>query len=146
MPVLGFYGDWDSENIMDDPCYEDSSLYKATGLGLSTGVYASFFYYYGTDDGKSGVLPAGSVNKDKVAISPNDDDKFDTVDARVFRIRNSKEMTYEVLDSNKNVIKTLENLSDVNKNVIGNFENYFYDSSWDGKVYNVQIGKLNKKI
>ena len=141
VPVLGFYGDWDSENIMDDPCYEDSSLYKATGLGLSTGVYASFFCYYGTDDGKSGVLPAGSVNKDKVAISPNDDDKFDTVDARVFRIRNSKEMTYEVLDSNKNVIKTLEKSSDVNKNVIGSFENYFYDSSWDGKVYNVQTGK-----
>ena len=141
VPVLGFYGDWDSENIMDDPCYEDSSLYKATGLGLSTGVYASFFYYYGTDDGKSGVLPAGSVNKDKVAISPNDDDKFDTVDARVFRIRNSKEMTYEVLDSNKNVIRTLEKSSDVNKNVIGSFENYFYDSRWNGKVYNIQIGK-----
>ena len=141
VPVLGFYGDWDSEKIIDDPCYEESSLYKATGLGLSTGVYASFFYYYGTDDGKSGVLPAGSVNKDKVAISPNGDDKFDTVDARVFRVRNSKEMTYEVLDSNKNVIKTLENLSDVNKNVIGNFENYFYDSRWNGKVYNVKTGK-----
>lgn len=89
VPVLGFYGDWDSEKIMDDPCYEDSSLYKATGLGLSTGVYASFFYYYGTDNGESGVLPAGSVNKDKVVISPNGDDKFDTVDARVFRLRNS---------------------------------------------------------
>ncbi len=141
VPVLGFYGDWDSEKIMDDPCYEDSSLYKATGLGLSTGVYASFFYYYGTDNGESGVLPAGSVNKDKVVISPNGDDKFDTVDARVFRLRNSKEMTYEILDSNKNVIRTLEKVSDVNKNVIGSFENYFYDSRWNGKVYNVKTGK-----
>ena len=141
VPVLGFYGDWDSEKIMDDPCYEESSLYKATGLGLSTGKYASFFYYYGTENGESGVLPAGSVNKENVAISPNGDDKFDTVDARIFRLRNSKEMTYEVLDSNKNVIKTLEKLSDVNKNVIGSFKNCFYDSRWNGKVYNTKTGK-----
>ena len=141
VPVLGFYGDWDSEKIMDDPCYEESSLYKATGLGLSTGKYASFFYYYGTENGESGVLPAGSVNKENVAISPNGDDKFDTVDARIFRLRNSEEMTYEVLDSNKNVIKTLEKLSDVNKNVIGSFQNCFYDSRWNGKVYNTKTGK-----
>ncbi|MCI7443599.1 MAG: S8 family serine peptidase, partial [Clostridium sp.] len=141
VPVLGFYGDWDSEKIMDDPCYKESSLYKATGLGLSTGVYASYFYYYGTDGDESGVLPAGSVNKDKVAISPNGDGKYDNVDARVFRLRNSKEMTYEVLDSNKKVIKTLESISDVNKNVIGSFENYFYDSGWNGKIYNTKTGK-----
>ena len=141
VPVLGFYGDWDSEKIMDDPCYKESSLYKATGLGLSTGVYASYFYYYGTDGDESGVLPAGLVNKDKVAISPNGDGKYDNVDARVFRLRNSKEMTYEVLDSNKKVIKTLESISDVNKNVIGSFENYFYDSGWNGKIYNTKTGK-----
>ena len=50
-------------------------------------------------------------------------------------------MTYEVLDSNKNVIKTLEKLSDVNKNVIGSFQNCFYDSRWNGKVYNTKTGK-----
>lgn len=141
MPVLGFYGDWEEESIIDAPCYEDSSLYKATGLGLYTGKYASYFYYYGSGSNTSGILPAGSVNKDNVAISPNDDGKYDVADVRTFSVRNAKEVAYEVLDNNKDVIKTLEKLSDVHKNVIGSFENYFYCPRWDGKVYNTKTGE-----
>lgn len=89
---------------------------------------------------------------DNSAFSPNEDDVRDCVAPLITQYRNAKEIKVKVLDSNKNVIRTLMNVVDVSKmtyyDIVNNSAtllcNYFTGdcANWDGTVYNKATGEL----
>lgn len=152
IPVLAFYGNYDKEQIIDKPISDSSSLTRITGLGEMGKNYS--FIYYGQDEN-------GNVNNSDVSFSPglskeengtdkNDkslDNNKDTVMANVYFLRNAKEYTVAVLDSNKNYVTKEVTYNDIQKDTVYNtntngskgFLSYYYE--WDGKKYNNQSGK-----
>lgn len=138
VPFVGFYGDWNKENIIDTPNYEGSdSKVKISGLfsdsSMACGEYKK--------DGQS------YIDKDKVAFSPNDDNVNDTVVPSLYFLRNAKEVNIEVLDSNGNKIRDLyhsynivKRLSKIDKESI-----FINGALWDGTTYDQKTGK-NVKV
>ena len=91
-------------------------------------------------------------NGNNSAFSPNNDDMRDSVAPVVTQLRNAKTIKATVLDSNKNVIKTLASLKDLSKSTYLDLANYGVGSilysyiigdqiEWDGTVYNKATGE-----
>lgn len=90
-------------------------------------------------------------NGEKVAFSPNEDGIRDSVAVALSIIRNAKEVSMKVLDSNKNVIRTIAKSVDVAKLSYDGIESAGADFlinpttgdplRWDGQVYNKKTGE-----
>lgn len=90
-------------------------------------------------------------NGEKVAFSPNEDGIRDSVAVALSIIRNAKEVSMKVLDSNKNVIRTIAKSVDVAKLSYDGIESAGADFlinpttgeplCWDGQVYNKKTGE-----
>ncbi|MGY3715162.1 cell wall-binding repeat-containing protein [Sutcliffiella cohnii] len=133
VPYVGFKGDWNAAPVLDDLTYDDhNSFYEqASVLYNKDGDY----YYLGFNPF------TGSRALDRVAISPNGDGEQDHILPLLSFLRNAKEVKYNVLDENKNVLRTIVSEQNVRKHYFdGGRQPYPYSiktaAVWDGTVKN----------
>ena len=169
MPLLGFYGDWGKETIIDSSIYgeeesflsNENNLTKtktATGLvGVGT---SGMDTYLGLDGIKvSGDTDALVLNSDGMkingalnAFSPNNDGIRDSVAPIVTAIRSPKEVKVRVLDSEKNVVRNVATCTNLKKICYYSVHESVSASvmksainqeiiAWDGMVYNAETGQ-----
>ncbi|MDW0114039.1 S8 family serine peptidase [Sporosarcina saromensis] len=131
VPYVGFNGDWNAAPVVDGMIYDDSSSF----YGNSAMVYSNedSYYYLGFDP----------INKEysasTIAISPNGDDENDQIIPVLSFLRNAKQVQYNVLDSEKNKLRTIKTDNNVRKHYHdGTYPTYTLDpaNGWDGKVKN----------
>jgi lactocepin len=130
MPYMGFYGEWDKVRIFDAPMWDENSYYAQTTLVDSIGFYLGV-------DGYNEEYGMPIINPKYIAISPNGDSMFDGVMPLVSFLRNAKEFKIEVLDSNKNVLRTISYDKNIRKNRVSEEfpAKYNFDWVWDGMLY-----------
>ncbi|QAS53430.1 hypothetical protein HLI_15100 [Halobacillus litoralis] len=136
VPYVGFDGEWDQAPIVDDTIYEvdGESFYGQTGLLTPLGAE---LHYLGVDPllGEEEVLTGSELN---VGFSPNEDGLADTVLPVVSFLRNAKEVEFNILNEDKEKLRTLRTQDEVRKHYYdgGASPSYtvFDQSSWDGKV------------
>ena len=153
LPIIGFYGDYGDENIVDAPIYDNNSIVGVTGLGELSDDGKSFNYYgrlnssssstYGTMNKSTSNI---KVNSDNVAFSPNNDGIKDNVQLITYFLRNAKEYKVEILDKDKKLIGNRKEFNDEAKDLYSNYVNYsiaglFNENySWDGTYYDKFTG------
>jgi lactocepin len=80
----------------------------------------------------------GELDPNKIAFSPGDDGEKDDALMILSFLRNAKEVTFNVLDENKNKLRTITTESDVRKNYYDGGLSPMYSLSsaraWDGKI------------
>lgn len=140
IPYLGFYGNYDSLPII-------ANLYSSPDFNAP--VNAGYLYASGTHGTEILGLEGGteSINKDMVAISPNDDNHRDNAIPNLFFLRNYYSATYEVVDAKDNVLRTLAKNSLGLKNTASSGSWTYHnstDAKWDGTVYDTKTGDSKK--
>lgn len=143
VPYMGFYGDWNKAPIMDNTVYDEGKSFYGDFLeanGISSNLFSLVY-----EDGEGywnfmGFKPEDSTfDSNYLDMSPNGDDYFDSVYPILTMLRNAKEFGVEILDSNGNVVKTLESKENVRKNAydgknlisVLNIMDY---ATWDGTI------------
>lgn len=133
IPYLGFYGDWTSASLIDTgDIYENgpytqsyNALYTNNGnafLGINpfdqymynfiSNGYNPYFYSYYYEN------YALKPDRNKIAISPNNDGKFDSLDwIQISLLRNAKTFKYEIKDSKGKVLQSI-NEENVTKSMV----------------------------
>lgn len=159
IPILGFYGDYGDETIVDAPIYDDNSLLGITGLGQLSDDGNTFNYYGSTEKndydfsyGMNNEKYNSKVkfNSDNVAFSPNNDNVKDDVQLMTYFLRNAREYKVEVLDKNKNLVGNTRKFNDRTKNLYSYYIQYslaglFNEGySWNGTYYDESTG--NNKV
>lgn len=137
VPFMGFYGDWSRESIVDSPNYVDSVDSQVAETGLGQAGDENFEYYGSTlIDGNT------FINGNNVAFSPNDDKIQDYIIPRLYLLRNSKELKFQVLDSGKNVLRDIWCEENVRKSTISDgVGKNFSNAKWDATLYDATTGK-----
>lgn len=164
MPVLGFYGSWTAEPLIDYPIYDGQESYLESigaeavsidGAGVSgdgklrsgTGLMeydkANLNQYLGT------VVKGDKVEyiSELCAFSPDKNYVRDMVSVGVTNIRSIKELKMSILDENKELVRTVGIVNDIRKKSYidlcsspYSMLQYLYqtvgdDLVWDGTVY-----------
>lgn len=132
IPFVGFYGDYSLPTIIDAPIYDPASK-------LGSG------YFTDNNNGFLG-LAKNTINPELVAISPNKDNRKDTAKPTLNFLRNAKNVTYEIVDSNKKVLRRLTEEKQIRKNLFypaaGRFlAHTITAANWDGTVFNSKTGQ-----
>lgn len=158
LPIMGFYGDYGSETIVDAPIYDSNTILGITGLGQLNDDEKSFDYY-GTINVSNNNFSYGKINKDNskikvnsdyVAFSPNSDGTKDNVQLITYFLRNAKEYSVKILDKDKKVIGNERKFNNESKDIYSYYANYSISGlfnkkySWDGTYYDELTG--NNKI
>src|SRR5699024_3200253 len=135
VPYVGFKGEWDSSPIVDKPVWDEDSYYEMTGVVTSLGEDEDGnmeYGFIGTD------IETGEVDPEKIAFSPNGDGVQDDALMILSFLRNAKEVKFNVLDENKEKVRTITTEPYVRKNYYdgGLAPAYSLSSSriWDGKI------------
>ncbi|MCR2821410.1 Fn3-like domain-containing protein [Lederbergia panacisoli] len=132
VPYVGFKGEWDKAPIFDKPMWDVGTYYGFTGVVTSMG--SNDFGFLGED------LNTGDIDPKKIAFSPNGDGTQDDAIIILSFLRNAKEVKFNVLDSNKKVVRTIRTESEVKKNYYDGGLAPMYslssDRKWDGKINN----------
>lgn len=132
MPFVGFYGDYSLAPVIDAPSYDSSSI---QGFGFFTDKNNTFL-----------GLKNNAIDPDLVAISPNKDGRKDEAKPTLNFLRNAKSVTYEIVDSDKKVIRRLAEEKEIRKDTfnfgMGRFTSHTITSAnWDGTTFNLKTGK-----
>ena len=132
MPFVGFYGDYSLASVIDAPIYDAASI---QGFGFFTDKNNTFL-----------GLKNNTINPDLVAISPNKDGRKDEAKPTLNFLRNAKSVTYEIVDSDKKVIRRLAEEKGIRKDTfnssMGRFTSHTITSAnWDGTTFNLKTGK-----
>ncbi|MDO5644725.1 MAG: S8 family serine peptidase [Dermabacter sp.] len=90
VPYLGFVGDWNAEQIVQDP----GELWTEGAINATTGLLGSL--------GANNLAMTGSYGE--LALSPNGDGMLDAVVPNLLLMRNADEAQYEILDSSGAVV------------------------------------------
>lgn len=121
VPYVGFYGEWDEPDIFDG--------------NLDLGE-ASFYGFAGMLDQQSAFMTPNAG--DEYAISPNGDGYNDGVMPLPSFLRNARTVEYNILDENKEELRTIREDNYVRKNYYdaGDGSYYSYDPNrlWNGTV------------
>lgn len=134
VPYLGFVGDWNEENIIQEPSKQwiEDGPSDNTNLVGSLGEQTAQFNY---------------PDEAPLALSPNGDDLLDTVTPGILLMRNADEIEYEILDSNDKVIATLGK-DEMIRRVIGAKVPTAFDGdltymgrSFDGTLWDTSTGE-----
>ncbi|PAB57138.1 S8 family serine peptidase [Anaeromicrobium sediminis] len=145
MAYMGFYGEWDKLNNIDDPAYEDTSVFGLTTLRtLYEDMWWSTDLSLGNGDPKNGE----EVDPETYGINP-DNGMINNVAPALSFLRNVKELTVDITDENGKVIKTVGKNSDIRKFIVRRYEYEevplfrvdFDNWKWDGKVYDSATGE-----
>lgn len=141
VPYMGYYGDWSEESIIDGTAWDEDNVYMVPSFAASKLLGEYNYLGYEGKDSQQGVI----LNPDKIAISPNDDELFDSIVPALYLLRNAKEIKVDLLDENKNVVQSNINGDiDFRKNIFsstgGSQASIYSTLSWDGKLYNKSTG------
>lgn len=135
VPYVGFKGQWDDAPILDKPMWDEDTYYGMTGVVTSDGKDEkgnTLFTFLGKNP-KTGVIDPSNI-----AFSPNGDGVQDDALAVVSFLRNAKEVKFNVLNENKEKVRTITTESYVRKNYYDGGIAPMYSLSasriWDGKV------------
>ncbi|WP_099159098.1 S8 family serine peptidase [Virgibacillus ndiopensis] len=135
VPYVGFKGEWDDAPIMDKPMWDAGTYYGMTGVVTSNGKDEEGnqqFDFLGQN------LQTGQIDPDKIAFSPNGDGLQDDALVILSFLRNAKEVKFNVLDENKDKIRTITTESYVTKNYYDGGQGPMYSLSasriWNGKI------------
>ncbi|WP_373895297.1 S8 family serine peptidase [Virgibacillus sp. CBA3643] len=130
VPYVGFKGAWDSSPIVDKPVWDEDSYYEMSGVVTSVGEES--YGFLGED------IQTGEIDPDNIAFSPDGDEVQDDALMILSFLRNAKEVKFNVLDENKEKVRTITTESHVRKNYYdsGLAPMYSLSSSrvWDGKI------------
>ncbi|MBY7142656.1 S8 family serine peptidase [Virgibacillus sp. NKC19-3] len=130
VPYVGFKGEWDSSPILDKPIWDADSYYEMTGV--VTSVDDDSYDFLGED------IQTGEIDPENIAFSPDGDGVQDDALMILSFLRNAKEVKFNVLDENKEKVRTITTESHVAKNYFdsGLAPMYSLSSSrvWDGKI------------
>ena len=138
MPVLGFYGNWGTEKIIDSPIYEEDSYYGKTGLTDGKNTYLGEDYF--------STQKEGQINKDYISISPNNDGVLDGAYPYLTMLRNANQMSMRIEDANGALVSDLGTIDYIQKSALehegqGSFATLINNKiGWDGTVYNQATG------
>ncbi|MGX7244817.1 S8 family serine peptidase [Enterococcus quebecensis] len=132
MPFVGFYGDYSLAPVIDAPSYDSASIQK--------------FGHFTDKNNTLLGLKGNEIDPNLVAISPNKDNRKDEAKPVLNFLRNAKNVTYEIVDGNKKVIRRLAEEKKIRKDTfsskIGRFSTHTIKSAnWDGMIYNMKTGK-----
>ncbi|MFS0674981.1 S8 family serine peptidase [Ornithinibacillus sp. 179-J 7C1 HS] len=134
VPYAGFKGEWDDAPIFDTPVWDPMSFYAMGGVVTSLGE--GDYGYLGVD------AETGSPNPDLIAFSPNGDGVMDDAGLILSFLRNAKEVQFNVLDSNGNVVDTIYTEYDIRKDYYDSGRGSYYklssDWMWDGTINGVK--------
>ncbi|MGG4491637.1 cell wall-binding repeat-containing protein [Metabacillus idriensis] len=137
VPYVGFNGDWGKAPILDAMNFdlENETFYGEAGVVSRVGEN---FDYLGSDPFNAKV----PFDARKIAISPNGDGSKDELIPILSFLRNAKEVKYNVLDENKNQLRTIRSEVEVRKHYYdGRYTPYTLNpaNQWDGKVKNALV-------
>ncbi|WP_286166240.1 cell wall-binding repeat-containing protein [Peribacillus frigoritolerans] len=137
VPYVGFNGDWGKAPILDAMNFdlENETFYGYSGVVSRAG---EDYDYLGSDSFNEKV----PFDARKVAISPNGDGSKDQLIPVLSFLRNAKEVKYNVLDENKNQLRTIRSEVEVRKHYYdGTYTPYTLNpaNQWDGKVKNALV-------
>lgn len=108
LPYMGFYGDWGSMQVMDDPLYEqEKTVYGQTGLYtvVNMGLVSQ-------------LVPLGDgESADYCAINPSDKSSYCNAMPEVSFLRNARNVTVDVTDESGKVLRVLDQQDYVRKEV-----------------------------
>lgn len=137
VPYMGFYGDWNKAPILDVAKTNESDMSKPF-YGAVNGLI--------TEDSGGDIffLGAGADKKyspENIAFSPDGNDYFDNVGSVFTFLRNAKYYQVNILNENKEVVKTLAIDDGLRKNYFDNNPKnrkyYIKDEwNWDGTINN----------
>ena len=138
VPYMGYYGDWEEENIIDGMAWEDYII--SPGYTV-TDVLGS--YYYLGYEGRDEYGPI--INPNKIAISPNGDEYYDNILPAFYLLRNAKELKLDLLDGEGNLVQNnLQLANNMRRKIVGNengtSSSVYENLGWDGTVYNKSTG------
>ncbi|MCP3740132.1 cell wall-binding repeat-containing protein [Rossellomorea sp. BNER] len=133
VPYVGFYGDWNSPDIIDG--FKD----------LGEERYFDLDKYFGEDvqemlTGPSGSFVSAVVDGDETLypVSPNGDGQLDNIYPLPSFLRNAEEVQFNILDENKKLVRTVVKEKNVRKSFFdaGEGTPYSFSSAraWDGTV------------
>ncbi|GGK04352.1 hypothetical protein GCM10007063_28370 [Lentibacillus kapialis] len=135
VPYAGFKGEWDDSPILDKPMWDDESYYETSGIVTSSGKDENGDQQY---DFLGKNLQTDAVDPEKIAFSPNGDGNKDDALLVPSFLRNAKEVRFNVLNEDKESVRTIATESYVAKNYFdsGAGPMYYLDSSriWNGKI------------
>ena len=130
VPYVGFKGSWDDAPIFDEPLWDELSYYGMTGVVTSLGEGS--YGFLGED------LATGDIDPEKIAFSPNGDGVQDDSLIILSFLRNAKDASFQVLDENQKVIRTIRKESFLRKDYYDGGRATSYNlagnRAWDGKV------------
>lgn len=131
IPFVGFYGDYSLAPVIDAPIYDQASI---QGFGYFTDKNNTFL-----------GLKNNTIDPELVAISPNKDGRKDEAKPTFNFLRNAKNVTYEIVDADKKVLRRLTEEKQIRKDTFnaraGRFSSHtITDANWDGTIYNVKTG------
>ncbi len=149
---LGFAGDWNKESIFD-PIYSEENkdtvdkVYGFTRLITQLGEV----YVPAGISANSGSRAAYSY--ENASISPNADTAADVILPQLATLRNVSRLEFNILNSNKEVIRHLVDERNIAKTSVKRFkanvtanEQFlvpaYLNAKWDGTIYDVQTGNL----
>ncbi|MBM7600189.1 lactocepin [Virgibacillus halotolerans] len=135
VPYVGFKGDWDRAPILDNPLWDADTYYGMTGVVTSAGEDedgAMQYDFLGED------IQTGEIDPEKIAFSPDGDGVQDDALMILSFLRNAKEVKFNVLDENKEKVRTITTESHINKSYYDGGQGPMYSLSssraWDGKI------------
>ena len=108
LPYMGYYGDWSSMEGFDAPFFSGESKLGETALYSTTDLDSTQNYKLGTDTlfsalaGTSNEDPSG--REDWAAISPNNDGYFDTLSVGILPLREMKDVSATISDSQGDIV------------------------------------------
>ncbi len=166
VPVMGFYGDWDTVNrVIDSTAFdEDNTLYNyyIQGFDPTSSTFQPYpfaTWLVGNDvNGGSflGLMDEGdftNLDPAKLVFSPNDDGYYDDLVPLAGVLRNAGTVSVDILDAEGNVVRTINTVENVQKVLgsrlaQGSAQTYTLlsadvsgDGTWDGTLYNSATGE-----
>ncbi|GFZ33549.1 peptidase S8 [Clostridium zeae] len=149
IPFMGYYGDWGAEKIIENMIYDTKASqlpseqsYPLTNIGADYGILGQV----GIDEDKNPIF-----DKNFIAISPNDDMKFDNFVPYLYFLRNAKNVDVELENASGDTLGKLANQKDITRKVfnetdaknqpVGQMGEIYDQLSWDGKLYDATSGE-----
>ncbi len=152
LPLLGFYGDWDSLPIFDSPNGEPDCIMDKYDYGYSVYLANSDDEMLGSTIKDNDLLELSSRNLDldKSAISLNENSNNNVAIPHMTKLRNADDVDVSVIDSNNNLVQNIGHYDDLRKNLFVSkgyakpepiTSNYVDCASWNGKKFNEKNGQ-----
>ena len=136
IPYMGFYGEWQVPENIDKPLWEE---YKFNGSCVASKVFSNNVIL-GLDRINSTESKL-VVNQENIGFSPNNDGVYDSIMPNLCIFRNLKNIKVDILDKDKNIIRSVGNKSDVSKTSVHNLRTLLNSLEWDGQTYVPESGK-----